>query len=134
MPPPFPFELVAPEKLIFAGEVEAVVVPGTEGEFTVLKDHAPVMAMLKPGVLEIDQSATQKVKLFVRGGFVEISPSGLTILAEQAIALEDLNAAQLDADLKDAEEDIADAPTDEARRIATEKRDHLRELRAALQI
>ncbi len=134
MPPPFHFELVAPEKLIFAGEVEAVVVPGVEGEFTVLKDHAPVMAMLKPGVLEIDQSATQKAKVFVRGGFAEVSPAGLTILAEQAIALEDLNAAQLDADLKDAEEDIADAPTDEARRIATETRDHLRELRAALQI
>lgn len=134
MPAPFPFELVAPEKLIFAGEVEAVVVPGTEGEFTVLKDHAPLMSMLRPGVLEIDRSATQKVKLFVRGGFAEVSPAGLTILAEQAIALEDLNAAQLDADLKDAEEDIADAPTDEARRIATEKRDHLRELRAALQI
>lgn len=134
MPAPFRFELVAPEKLIFAGEVEAVVVPGTEGEFTMLKDHAPLMSMLRPGVLEIDRSATQKVKLFVRGGFAEVSPAGLTILAEQAIALEDLNAAQLDADLKDAEEDIADAPTDEARRIATEKRDHLRELRAALQI
>jgi F-type H+-transporting ATPase subunit epsilon len=134
MPSPFLFELVAPEKLIFAGEVEAVVVPGVEGEFTVLKDHAPVMAMLKPGVLEIDRSATQKTKVFVRGGFAEVSPAGLTILAEQAIALEDLNATQLDADLKDADEDIADAPTDEARRIATEKRDHLRELRAALQI
>lgn len=134
MPPPFPFELVAPEKLIFAGEVEAVVAPGTEGEFTVLKDHAPVMAMLKPGVLEINQSATQNMKLFVRGGFAQVSPAGLTILAEQAIALEELNAAQLDAGLKDAEEDIAEAPTDEARRIATEKRDHLRELRAALQM
>jgi F-type H+-transporting ATPase subunit epsilon len=132
--PAFHFELVAPEKLVFVGEVEAVVVPGTEGEFTVLKDHAPVMAMLKPGVVEIDQAAAQKAKLFVRGGFAEVSPNGLTILAEQAIALEELNAAQLDADLKDAEEDIADAPTDEARRIATEKRDHLRELKGALKL
>ncbi len=130
----FHFELVAPERLIFAGEVEAVVVPGTEGEFTVLKDHAPLMSMLRPGVLEIDQSAAQKTKLFVRGGFAEVSGAGLTVLAEQAIPLEALNAAELDADLKDAEEDIADAPTDELRRIATEKRDHLRELRAALQI
>ncbi|MFZ1960909.1 MAG: F0F1 ATP synthase subunit epsilon [Methylovirgula sp.] len=134
MPPPFPFELVAPERLIFAGEVEAVVVPGTEGEFTVLKDHAPLMSMLRPGVLEIDLSAAEKQKLFVRGGFAEVSPSGLIVLAEQAIALEELNAAELDAALKDAEEDIADAPTDEKRRVATEKRDHLRELRAALQI
>jgi F-type H+-transporting ATPase subunit epsilon len=132
--PSFPFELVAPEKLIFAGEVEAVVVPGTEGEFTVLKDHAPLMSMLRPGIIEIDQSATQKVKLFVRGGFAQVSPVGLTILADQAIALEDLNAAEFDADLAEAEEDIAAAPTDELRRVATEKRDHLRELRAALQI
>jgi F-type H+-transporting ATPase subunit epsilon len=132
--PTFPFELVAPEKLIFSGEVEAVVVPGTEGEFTVLKDHAPVMAMLKPGILEIEQSATQKVKLFVRGGFAQVAPSGLTVLADQAIALEDLNGAELDADLQIAEEDISAAPTDELRRIATEKRDHLRELRAVLQI
>jgi F-type H+-transporting ATPase subunit epsilon len=130
----FHFELVAPERLVFAGEVEAVVVPGTEGEFTVLKDHAPLMSMLRPGVLEIDQSATHKTKLFVRGGFAEVSPKGLTILAEQAVALEDLNGAQLDADVKAAEDEIADAPTDEARRIATEKRDHLRELRAALRI
>jgi F-type H+-transporting ATPase subunit epsilon len=134
MPPLFPFELVAPEKLLFSGEVEAVVVPGTEGEFTVLKDHAPVMATLKPGILEIDQSATQKVKLFVSGGFAQVSPSGLTVLADQAIALEDLNAAQLDADLQNAEANIAAAPTDELRRIATETRDHLRELRAVLQI
>jgi F-type H+-transporting ATPase subunit epsilon len=132
--PTFPFELVAPEKLIFSGEVEAVVVPGTEGEFTVLKDHAPVMAMLKPGILEIEQSATHKVKLFVRGGFAQVAPSGLTVLADQAIALEDLNGAELDADLQIAEEDISAAPTDELRRIATEKRDHLRELRAVLQI
>ncbi|HLH11557.1 MAG TPA: F0F1 ATP synthase subunit epsilon [Methylovirgula sp.] len=130
----FPFELVSPEKLAFSGEVEAVVVPGLEGEFTVLKDHAPLMAVLKPGVLEIDQSATQKKKLFVRGGFAQVSPSGLTILAEQAIALEELNAAQIEADLRSAEEDIAAAATDEARRIATEQRDHLQELRTALQI
>jgi F-type H+-transporting ATPase subunit epsilon len=130
----FHFELVAPERLVFAGEVEAVVVPGTEGEFTVLKDHAPLMSMLRPGVIEIDRSAAQKTKLFVSGGFAAISPAGLTILAEQAIALEDLNGAQLDADVKAAEEEIADAPTDEARRVATEKRDHLRELRAALRI
>ncbi len=130
----FHFELVAPERLIFAGEVEAVVVPGTEGEFTVLKDHAPLLSMLRPGVLEIDLSGAQRTRLFVRGGFAEVSAAGLTVLAEQAIALDELNAAELDAALRDAEEDIADAPTDEVRRIATEQRDHLRELRAALQI
>lgn len=131
---PFPFELVAPEKLIFSGETEAVVVPGLEGEFTVMKDHAPVMAMLKPGIVEIDRAPSQKTRLFVRGGFAEVTPAGLTILADEAVALEELNAAELDADLRAAEEGIAEAPSDEARRIATEQRDHLLELRAALHL
>jgi F-type H+-transporting ATPase subunit epsilon len=130
----FPFELVSPEKIVFAGEVEAVVVPGVEGEFTVLKHHAPTLATLKPGIIEYDQSPTQKTRLFVRGGFAHVGPGSLTVLAEQAIALEELDAAKIEADLKDAEEDIADAKSDEARRIATEKRDQLNELKAALKL
>jgi len=92
--PTFPFELVSPEKLIFAGEAEAVVVPGTEGEFTVLKNHAPVMSVLKPGIIEIEDGAANKTKLFVRGGFADVSPEGLTILAEKAIAPKDRGRPQ----------------------------------------
>lgn len=132
--PTFPFELVSPERLVFTGDVEAVVVPGTEGEFTVLKDHAPLITVLKPGVIEIEESAAKKSKLFVRGGFADVSAHGLTILAEQAIPLAELDAARIDADLKDAEEDVADAQSDEKRRLATEKRDRLLELRAALKL
>jgi F-type H+-transporting ATPase subunit epsilon len=132
--PTFPFELVSPEKLLFSGEVEAVVVPGSEGEFTVLKDHAPLMSVLKPGIIAIDASAAKKSKLFVRGGFADVSPRGLTILAEFAIPLEELDGAKIAADLKDAEEDVADAKTDETRRLAAEKRDQLLELKAALGI
>jgi len=132
--PAFPFELVSPEKIVFSGDVEAVVVPGVEGEFTVLKDHAPTLALLKPGILEFERSPAQTTKLFVRGGFAQIAPEGLTILAEQAIALEELDAAKIDADLKDAEEDVADAKSDEARRIATERRDQLNELKAVLKL
>lgn len=132
--PAFPFELVSPEKIVFSGEVEAVVVPGVEGEFTVLKDHAPTLAVMKPGILEYDLSTTQKTRLFVRGGFAQIAPEGLTILAEQTIALEELDAAKLDVDLKDAEEDVTDAKTDEIRRIATERRDQINELKAALKL
>jgi F-type H+-transporting ATPase subunit epsilon len=132
--PAFPFELVSPEKIVFSGEVEAVVVPGVEGEFTVLKDHAPLLALLKPGILEYDLTTSQKTRLFVRGGFAQIAPEGLTILAEQTIALEELDAAKLDADLKDAEEDVADAKTDETRRLATERRDQIVELKTALKL
>ena len=130
----FAFELVSPERLMFSGQVEAVIVPGTEGEFTVLKDHAPFMSTLKPGIVEIDETASKKVRLFVRGGFADVSPKGLTILAEQAIAVEDLDAAKLDAQIKNAEEDVTDATSDEARRVAREKLDQLREVRAVLKI
>lgn len=128
----FHLELVSPEKLVFSGDVEAVVVPGTEGEFTVLKDHAPMISAMKPGVVVIDENPTKKLRLFVRGGFAEVAPSGLTILAEHTIPLAQLDAAGLDAELRNFEEEVAGAKTDEARRIAVEKRDQLLELRAAL--
>ncbi len=93
----FHFELVSPEKLLFSGEVEAVVVPGVEGQFTVMKDHAPVMTVLKAGIVEIDETPTKKSKLFVRGGFADVAGGGLTMLAEQATPLEQFDAAQLAA-------------------------------------
>ncbi len=130
----FLFELVSPEKLLFAGEVESVVVPGTEGEFTVLKDHAPLMSTLKPGVVTVADSASKRTRLFVRGGFADVAPTGLTILAEMAVPIEQLDAAQIDAEIRDAQEDVADAPSDETRRLAQEKLDQLNELRGALQI
>ncbi len=130
----FHFELVSPEKLVFSGEVEAVVVAGVEGEFTVLKGHTPLMSTLKPGVVEIDAAPAAKRRYFVRGGFADVAPSGFTILAEHAIPLEELDATKLAADVKDAEEDVADAKTDEERRVAAEKRDQLLELKAALKI
>ena len=128
----FNFELVSPERLLFAGDVESVIVPGTEGEFTVLKDHAPLMSTLKPGIVTIAETGAKVQKLFVRGGFADVNPSGLTILAETALPLEDLDTARLDAEIKDAGEDVADATGDEPKRKAQEKLDQLRELRAAI--
>ena len=130
----FRFELVSPEKLLFSGAVESVVVPGTEGEFTVLKDHAPLMAMLKPGIVTVEETSAKKTRLFVHCGFADVSAGGLTILAEQAIPIEELDAAKIDADIKDAEEDVNDAQTDETRRLASEKLDQLREVKAALRM
>jgi F-type H+-transporting ATPase subunit epsilon len=130
----FHLEIVSPEKLVFSGEVEAVAIPGTEGEFTVLKDHAPLIAMMKPGVVVIEEAPAKKLRLFVPGGFAEVAPSGLTILADNALPLAELDAATLDAEVGKVEEEIAGAKGDEARRMAVEKRDELRELRAALKM
>ena len=91
----FHFELVSPEKLLFSGEVDSVVAPGADGQFTVLASHAPVMTTLKPGVVTI-AAAGGREKLFVRGGFADVSAKGFTILAEQAIAIKDLDVAKLD--------------------------------------
>jgi F-type H+-transporting ATPase subunit epsilon len=124
----FHFELVSPEKLLFSGEVESVVAPGADGQFTVLAHHAPVMTTLKAGVVTINGDE----KLFVRGGFADVSAKGFTILAEQAIAVKDLDAAKLEQDIKDAREDVADAKSDEARRSAADKLQQLLDLRAAI--
>ncbi|WP_131194320.1 F0F1 ATP synthase subunit epsilon [Lichenihabitans psoromatis] len=130
----FSFELVSPERLLFAGDVESVVVPGTEGEFTVLKDHAPLMSTLKPGVVTIVEAGAKQSQLFVRGGFADVNPAGLTILAETAVPLTELNASTLDAEVKAAETEVADATSDESRRLAHEKLDQVRELRAAMSL
>ena len=130
----FSFELVSPERLMFSGQVESVVVPGTEGAFTVLKDHAPLMSTLKPGIVEVAETASKTQRLFVRGGFADVSPTGLTILAEMAIPVDELDAAKIEQQIKDAGEDVTDAKSDEARRLASEKLEQLREVRTALKI
>jgi F-type H+-transporting ATPase subunit epsilon len=128
----FYFELVSPERLVFAGEVESVVVPGSEGQFTVLKDHAPVMSTLKPGIIDVLESPSKTLRFFVRGGFADVAPAGLTILADDALPLEDVDASKIAADIKDADDDVAAATTDEGRRLAVEKRDQLIEFKDAL--
>lgn len=128
----FHFELVSPEKLLFSGAVESVVAPGADGQFTVLKDHAPVMTTLKPGVVSVTAGDGKLEKLFVRGGFADVSAGGFTILAEQAIPLAEIDVARLDADIKDSREDVADAKTDEDRRTAADRLAQLLEMRTAV--
>ncbi len=80
----FKFELVSPERLLVSGEVEQVLVPGSEGDFTMLAHHAPLLTSLRPGLLEIVSGAAERRRYFVRGGFAEVGPQGLTVLAETA--------------------------------------------------
>ena len=126
------FELVSPSRLLFSGEVDQVIVPGTEGEMTVLPGHAPLLSTLRPGVVVVQKTSGASDRIFVRGGLAEINPRGLTILAEVAIPLAELNTAALGAQIKDAEEDVADAKSDEARRKASENLEHLKALQGAI--
>ena len=126
------FELVSPARLLFSGDVASVQIPGSEGEMTILPMHAPVLSTLKPGVVTVTKDSGTTEKIFVRGGFAEVNPSGLTVLAETAIPLADLDIAALNQQIKNAEEDVADAKSDGARAKASEMLDHLRSLAAAL--
>lgn len=133
MAEPFQFELVSPEKLLFSGEVAQVLVPGAEGDMTILAKHARVITTLRPGVLEIDFPGGEKQRFFARGGFAEVVPQGLTVLAETAVDLDELKAEDLSATIKDAEEDVADLDGD-AKDRALLKLEHLRQVEAALSL
>jgi F-type H+-transporting ATPase subunit epsilon len=116
----FHFELVSPERVLFTGEVDQVDIPGSEGDFGVLAGHAPLVARVRPGVLIIRTDGND-LRMAVRGGLAEIANDNLTMLAEYAIPVEDIDLAMLGDAIKDAEEDLADA-TDEAVRSKIHRR------------
>jgi len=134
VPDAFKFELVSPERLLVSDKVEQVLVPGAEGDMTVLAYHAPVLTTLRPGLLDIGFPGGEHRRYFIRGGFAEIGPSGLTVLTETAIDLVELDAGQLAQAVKDAEEDVADATKDIIRDRAQTKLDHLRQVQSTLNL
>ena len=127
----FHFDLVSPERLVFSGEVEHVVVPGSEGEFGVLAFHAPFVSMLRPGILSIlGPGAPQRI--VVGGGFAEVAPEGLTVLAELAVPVEEFSRADLVRQIKETEEDVADAKDDALRDKLRRRLEQLQQLQVAL--
>ena len=131
----FQFELVAPERLLMSATVDQVVVPGSEGYFTVLKGHAPFMSTLRPGVVDgTPAGGSAAERIFVRGGFADVSPAGLTILAEQAIPLAEIDAGMLAQEVRNAEEDVADAKDGAAKDVAELRLQQLREVQTALSL
>jgi F-type H+-transporting ATPase subunit epsilon len=126
------FELVSPAKLLFSGDVASVQIPGSEGEMTILQGHSPVLSTLKPGVVTVQKDGGSADRIFVRGGFAEVNASGLTVLAEMAVPLSELDAAALAKQIKNAEEDVADAKSDDKRAKAQEMLDRLKALQAAV--
>jgi F-type H+-transporting ATPase subunit epsilon len=128
----FIFELVSPEKLLISEPVESVVVPGSEGDFQVLANHAPVLATLRPGLLDVVLPGGKERRIFLRGGFAEAGPDSLTVLAQNAIDSDDLNKSTLSQEIKNAEEDVSDAKDDEARDKAQASLDRLMLVRDTL--
>jgi F-type H+-transporting ATPase subunit epsilon len=115
MAEPYKFELVSPERLLISEDVEAVIIPGAEGEMTVMANHAPVMSTIQPGVVTVKPVSGAEQRFVVFGGFADILPESCTLLAESAVAVADIDKDDLARRIQDAREDVADAKDDEAR-------------------
>lgn len=99
-------EIVSPERLVMGASADSVTVPGADGYFTVMGDHAPLMTTLKPGFVTVTEGGTAKT-FYVRGGFADVSPEGLTILAEDAKTAADFERSHIEAEIKTAQETLA---------------------------
>ena len=128
----FKFELVSPERLLVSEEVESVIIPGTDGEMTVMAKHAPVMTTIKPGVVTVRAASGGETRYVVFGGFADILPEGCTLLAESAVAVKDIDRADLARRIGEAREDVADAKDEIARTRAEQYLAHLSTLESAL--
>jgi F-type H+-transporting ATPase subunit epsilon len=128
---PMRFELVSPERELMSAEVDMVEIPGAEGDFGVLPGHAPLISVIRPGVINV-HTGSEIERIYVDAGFAEVNPESCVVLAEQAVFVKDLDRADLDQRVKDAEEDLQDAQTDEAKLKAQTALDRLHELRRAV--
>ena len=127
----FHFDLVSPEKLAFSGEVDQVDVPGVEGDFGVLAGHAPVVAAIRPGILTVTTGGTQQ-KIIVLGGLAEVSEKGLTVLADVATSMADLDKAQFADKISDMESKLTEKEGSELDR-AVERLDHFKSIQGEAQ-
>ena len=125
------FDLVSPEKLLFSGDVNQVDVPGAEGDFGVLAGHAPMMATLRPGIMTIHRDGGP-LRVVVLGGFAEVNPEGLTILADTAAPLDDFDRNVLTATIKTTEGDVTAAADPAQRDKLAHKLEQLKTLQAAV--
>lgn len=126
------FDLVSPERLLLSEPVDMVTLPGTEGDFGVLAGHAPVLSTLRTGIVDVKGLSSGDMRIFVRGGFAEVNPDKVVVLAEEAIPLAELDAAALDQRIRNTEEDLGAAKSDAERDRITSNLTDLKQLRAAL--
>lgn len=124
------FELVSPERLLVSEAVDMVVVPGSEGDFGVLPGHAPFISAVRPGVIEVYEGNTVTERIFVAGGFAEVSNDRCTVLAEDAAQLTDVNRAEVEGDLRRLNEELA-AARDDAERAAVATKIEIAEAKLA---
>ncbi|HVT25172.1 MAG TPA: F0F1 ATP synthase subunit epsilon [Rhizomicrobium sp.] len=127
-----PFDLVSPERLLLSEDAEMVTLPGTEGDLGVLAGHEPLITTLRPGVIEVKGGARGDERFFVMGGFADIGPAKLTVLAEEAFPIAGVDVAAVDQRIADTKEDLLVAKTELERSRLVATLDALNGLRAAL--
>lgn len=128
----FHFNLVCPEFQIGFDEVEMAVIPGVEGDFGILPSHAPMISMLRSGVVEVHSSKEGNKRIFVRDGFAEVLAGDVVVLAEEIVLLDDLDASELAQKIQNAREDVADAKDEETLERAKANLEHLEQLEQAI--
>lgn len=128
----FRFELVSPERRLVSARVGEAIIPGQEGDFTALPNHAPFIAQLRPGILRLPSLDGREARYYLRGGFAEVTPDETVVLAEYALPMEDLTADRLRDEIAVAEQAYADAIDDEARWRATDIVERLKSLQAQI--
>lgn len=115
----FTFELVSPEKVLLSGEAEQVLLPGAEGDMTILPGHSPLISTLRPGVIDVMLGGARS-RVYVRQAFAQVEPDRLTVLAEKAQDVAELSQSAVAAELSAAEAELAAAKTDEQRLVANQ--------------
>ncbi len=112
------FELVSPEKLLLSREVDMVVIPGAEGDMGVLPQHSPAITTVRPGTIVVYEGGAVTDRIFIAGGFAEVSDNRCTVLAEEAMPVEDIDKASAEQALSDARDDVGAAKNDSQRNAA----------------
>ena len=125
------FSLVSPARELFSGEVDHVIAPGSDGEFGVLVNHAPFMTTLKNGVVRVEDGGETTLRLFVRGGFADVTPAGLTILAEEAVNMDSVSAESVQKELDETRQALL-AEGKDGNAVLEEQVTYLESLKAAL--
>jgi F-type H+-transporting ATPase subunit epsilon len=124
-------DLVSPERVLISGDVDQVDLPSAEGDMGILAAHAPLVTTLRPGIVTVYRDGKREL-IVVTGGFAEVGPGGLTVLADKAVPRENFDLAMLSSEIKDAEEDVADATDAAQRDKITRHLEQLKALQAAL--
>ena len=128
----FKFELVSPERLLVSEDVRSVVVPGSEGELTALPGHAPLMTVLRPGVVVVESESGEKQDYVVFGGFADILPGGCTLLAESAFPIKDIDRTEFERRIEATRTSREEAKDDDEAFKLEEYLDQLTTLQGAI--